>query len=202
LKSAVALRTILRRVSLHVLSQHQSHIAQYRFRASLLSAEGAKRFPGRYHRKGGAPALYFADTPLTAIFEVDRAVDLGGIQLSGLANPGILISVKFELSDVLDLTDPEIIALLGTSHQELTGSWMSMNPAPTQVLGEAAYETGRIVAIKAPSAANRQHEAATNLVVFRDRLSPKQHKMAIHDPYNWLELTNPRGRKRTRGTQT
>ena len=186
MKSPSALRKILLRVDLHVLSQHFSHIAQYRYRKSLLSVKGAKAFPGRYHRKGGAPALYFADTPLTAIYEVDRAVDLGGIQLAGLANPGILITVNFELSDVLDLTDPAIVNLLGTSHQELTGSWLTFDPAPTQLLGEAAHECGRIVAIKAPSAANRKGGNATNLVVFRDRLDRQRHRMLIHDPQNWL----------------
>jgi RES domain-containing protein len=192
-KSPSALRKILQRVDLHVLSQHFSHIAQYRYRKTLLSTRGAKAFPGRYHKKGGAPALYFADTPLTAIYEVDRAVDLGGIQLAGLANPGILITVSFELSDVLDLTDPAIVSLLGTSNQELTGSWLNVDPAPTQILGEVAHACGRIIAIKAPSAANRNRGNATNLVVFRDRLDRRRHKMMIHDPHNWLGYS---GKKR------
>lgn len=183
MKSASALRSALSRVNLHVLSQHFSHIAQYRYRDKLLSTKGAKAAPGRYHRKGSAPALYFADTPLTAIYEVDRVVDSGGIQLAGLGNPGILITVTFELTDVLDLTDPAVVKKFGTSHQELTGSWLNANPAPTQILGEQAHACGRIVAIKAPSAA---HHKGTNLVVFRDRIDLRKHKMSIYDPLDWL----------------
>jgi RES domain-containing protein len=185
LNSRSELKKALSSVALHVFSGNLSHIVQYKYRHSLLSVRGARLSPGRYHKKGGAPALYFADTPLTALYEVDRAIDLGGIEIAGLAAPGIIVSVQFELSDVLDVTDPAVVQLLGTSRQELTGSWMYQDPAPTQMLGEAAHDSTRIVAIRAPSAA-RGGEDANNLVVFHDRVDPHRHRMVIHDPHRWL----------------
>lgn len=185
MKTGAALRSALNRADLHYFSGYLSHIAEYQFRGSLLSVTGTRKKAGRYHAKNGAPALYFADTPITAIFEVERAVDLAGILVGGLAVPGVIITVEFELDGVLDLTNPSIRKILGTTLQELTGSWMTAKTiSPTQRLGEAAHRSGRITAIKAPSAAHHRR-GAYNLVVFRDRVRPA-HKMEIHDPGRWL----------------
>ena len=73
---------------------------------------------------------------------------------------------------VLDLANWNVQQALGTNLQELTGNWRLINAqnklAPTQILGEAAYNLQSIEALKVPSARDPN---TYNLVVFPDRLS-------------------------------
>lgn len=166
-----------------------SHIALYKWRRSLLSEEGAKERPGRYHIVGGAPAIYFAGDPVTALFEVGR---LFRARYAVAAPPGILLSVRVQLNGgVLDLRDRAITTLLGTSRQELTGQWLTKDIAPTQLLGETAHELGHIVALHAPSAADPSGCAET-VIVFKDRLPSTSGNIRIHDPENWLGRSSAR----------
>ncbi len=85
--------------------------------------------------------------------------------------PRILLSVDYALVAVVDLTDPAVLAALGTNVEELCTPWRPHNavgrPSLTQELGAAVHATGRIEALRAPSARDR---AAHNLVAFPDRL--------------------------------
>ncbi|MBW4494880.1 MAG: RES family NAD+ phosphorylase [Oscillatoria princeps RMCB-10] len=76
------------------------------------------------------------------------------------------------MSAVLDITAFDSQNTLSTNLQELTGNWRLMNAlgqiAPTQTLGEAAYNLQTIEALKVPSARDPN---SYNLVVFTDRLS-------------------------------
>jgi len=82
----------------------------------------------------------------------------------------------------LDLTDAGTLAALGTTEQEMTGTWVKAAHPPTQVLAQAAYDSGRIAGIKYGSA---KHAGGVNLVVFPDRIS-----LSVG---NYLEVYDPHG---------
>jgi len=76
-------------------------------------------------------------------------------------NPDLVLSVQCELRRVLDLTSGEPYARFGTSRDELINSSPSrfiLNArgklTPTQELGAACAISGKISALKVPSAAN------------------------------------------------
>ncbi len=184
-----ALRAALERAPLSLFAANVSHIALYKWRDSLLSPKAARERAGRYHIAGGSPALYFADNPVTALYEVGR---MFRAQYAVAAPPGILLSVRLELaSGVLDLRKRAVQALLGTSRQELTGQWLTEDLAPTQLLGETAYELGNIVAVHAPSAADPSGLSET-VVIFKDRLPVVGGTIEIHDPEDWLHAMSGR----------
>jgi RES domain-containing protein len=122
----------------------------------------------RYTPKGGASALYLAQTAEVAQLEVGAVVDIGGrVQLAG-SRPYVLLQVKVQLNAVLDLLDERVRATLGTNLQELTGNWRLAKDVPTHVLGAAAAACGRFDGLVAPSS---KQPARAILVVFTDRLS-------------------------------
>jgi len=158
-------------LNLATTAGHWVHVSKYRYVDSLLSAEGAQHSPGRYHRQGEIPALYFAQSPITALLEVGMLFGGPSEFVVRRGEPHLLVVVELEIpSAVLDMTDEANHKLFKTEYQELTGEWlMSDNPA-TQRLGKAAYDSKRVVAIRYPSAKWRGEELEPNLVVFRDRL--------------------------------
>jgi hypothetical protein len=76
-----------------------------------------------------------------------------------------------------------VLAALGTTEQEMTGSWVKTVRPPTQSLARIAYDSARIVGIKYRSA---KHPSGFNLVVFPDRISVS--------PGNYLEVYDPHGK--------
>jgi hypothetical protein len=100
-------------------------------------------------------------------------------------HPWVLMCVEGIVSPVLDLTDSATLQILGTNLQEITGSWVLAAHPPTQVLGQAAYDSGRIAGIRYASAKNVGK--GDNLVVFPDRLdlSPTN-SLEVHDPHRFL----------------
>jgi RES domain-containing protein len=161
-----------------------THVTRYRYHESMLSAIGAKHLNGRFHVQGTVPALYFAESPLTALLEVEALFGSSGEFVVNRSFPHVLVSVELVIPrGVLDLTAPENLALFQTSMQELTGSWFYDDAPATQRMGRIAYEKGRIVAIKYPSARWRGQFVQPNMVVFRDRLAATPGcKMVVYDP--------------------
>jgi thioesterase domain-containing protein len=98
-----------------------------------------------------------------------------------------MVSVEITVeSHVLDLTQPSNQKLLGTTTQELTGSWLLEKNSPTQRLGRAAYASRRIHAIKYPSSKSTKRIQA-NLVVFLNRMvSVTSSHMVPYDPESTL----------------
>ena len=141
------------------------------FAGTALSSIGSFRRGGRYNPKEAFEALYLADTPITALQEINLIKVTDEAILSAKGSPRLLLSVEVTLSAVLDLTTSEMQSTLSTNLQELTGSWLAMNAdghlAPTQALSAAAYDRKTIEALRVPSAQDPQ---ATNLVIFPDRL--------------------------------
>ena len=142
----------------------------------------SKLFGQRFTPKGSFDTGYLASDAITALMEV-KAVMVGPAgPLSPASHPWVLVSITGAVQNVLDVTDPAVQLLLGTSTSELTGAW-AFSPAglpPTQVLGEAAFACGRIHAIKYHSAKNTGF--GTCLAVFPTHLNPVTETLTVVDP--------------------
>jgi RES domain-containing protein len=133
-----------------------------RWRDSPLSAIGSVRAGGRYNVPNTFPVLYCADSQMTALLEVEALFITADGKLHGAPrDPDLVLSLHCELARVLDLTDDRFHGELGTSHDELVSlipSRFILNArgyeTPTQSLGAACSFSGRISALKVPSAAN------------------------------------------------
>ena len=159
------------------------------FAETALSSIGSFRRGGRYNPKGAFEALYLADTPLTALQEVNLIKVTDAAILGVKSSPRLLLSVEVALRAVLDLTTTQVQAALGTNLQELTGSWLAVNAygqtAPTQALGAAASNSREIEALRVPSA---QDPRAANLVIFPDELR-KGSRVRVYDDSGLIDAT-------------
>lgn len=146
-----------------------------RWRDSPLSAIGSVRTRGRYNIPNSFPVLYCADSQMTALLEVQALFATADGRLQGVPrNPDLVLSIRCELARVLDLTVDTFYRELGTTREELvsfTPSRFILNArgeeTPTQRLGAACSFSGRISALKVPSAAN---EAGFCIDMFQDSL--------------------------------
>lgn len=159
------------------------------FAGTALSSIGSFRRGGRYNPKEIFEALYLADTPITALQEINLIKVTDEAILSAKGSPRLLLSVEVTLSAVLDLTIPEMHNTLSTNLQELTGSWLVMNAtghlAPTQALGAAVHDRKTIEALRVPSA---QDPRAKNLVIFPDRLRQGS-QVRVYDDSGLIDAT-------------
>jgi hypothetical protein len=92
------------------------------------------------------------------------------------------------VSNVLDLTDDAIRRQLGTTSAELTGEWAYTQAiagiAPTQILGQAAFDCG-ILGLKYDS--SKHITGGKALVVLTDHLAAnKPSFLEIFDPHGNL----------------
>ncbi len=139
---------------------------------------GAVLHGARFTPAGSFPTLYLACDPTTALAEVGSAFSHPALITITIArNPIVVLSVDGVIADVVDLTVGAIRVFLGTNASELTGSWILENPAPTQILGRAAYDCGVITALKYPSS---KHPTGWCLAIFTDRLR--------RNPANYVEV--------------
>ena len=144
---------------------------------------GASKMAGaRFTPKGGFDSIYLAYDPITAFIEVSALILLPGGPVPLRSSPWVVVSVEGIVLNVLDLTDPAILAPLKTTVQEMTGTWLTSANPPTQILGQAAYDSGKITGIKYGSA---KHTNGLNLVVFPDRITAAAG--------NFLEVYDPQG---------
>ena len=130
---------------------------------------GAAKLAGaRFTPQGGFDSIYLAHDPITAFIEVSALVLLPGGPVPVRTAPWVVVSVDGILNNVLDLTNARTLAALDTTAQEMTGPWAATPHPPTQLLGQLAYDSGRIAGIKY---ASTKHPGGSNLVVFPDRIS-------------------------------
>ncbi|WP_158819794.1 RES family NAD+ phosphorylase [Granulicella sp. S156] len=133
-----------------------------RWRADPLSAIGAFERGGRFNAPRMFPILYSADSQLTALLEVEALFVDAEDRLRGAPrNPDLILTLDCTLLRVLDLTVANLYADLGTSYEELVSNTPSRflsnarnQETPTQQLGQACFRSGRISALKVPSAVN------------------------------------------------
>ena len=161
---------------------------------------GPSRRGARFNPKGGFGSIYLASDFLTALEEVGAVLNRPEIPPSTLRTPPwTLFAVEGFLERVLDLTDPGTQHRLGTSLAELTGDWRYSQALhlrgeaplpPTQLLGKAAYESGRITALKYHSA--RRVGEGLGFAVFADRLvKGRASYLEIYDPDALIQQVLP-----------
>ena len=145
-----------------------------------LYASGSKLAGMRFTPKGSFDSLYLANDPVTALAEVNSLIMLPGGPVPMAARPYTIVAVNGIVSRVLDLCDATVLATLKTTEMEMTGAWATSVTPQTQVLAQAAYDSGIVAGIRYGSAKN---PGLKNLVVFTERLveSPTDY-LEVHDP--------------------
>jgi len=142
----------------------------------------AKHAGARFTTNGRFDSIYLAHDPITAFIEVSALFLLPGDRVPVRSASWVVISVDGIVNDLLELTHPATLAMLGTTAQEVTGRWATLPHPPTQLLGQSAFDSGRITGIKYASA---KHPGGINLVVFPDRIPVAAG--------NYLEVYDPHG---------
>ncbi|MGC2504299.1 MAG: RES family NAD+ phosphorylase [Silvibacterium sp.] len=153
---------VLERAPLTPYSGFSYRVIADKWRDSPLSAIGAVQRGGRYNAPHTFPVLYSADSQLTALLEAEALFTTADGQLQGVPrDPDLILTIKCSLERVLDLTVPTLYDALGASHAELVSSIPSRfilnarnEETPIQQLGSACSHSGRISALKVPSAAH------------------------------------------------
>lgn len=165
------LENALKEVSLSHNGGNVHRCVAGRYIRSLASTRGSMIADNRYTRQGRFPALYTSYIPNLAMLEVTQSPIFQGAFPGAAGVSHFIFSVKADMGNVLDLTVPEVREMLGTNIQELTGDWKHMNAeeqdAPTQILGQAAFDSGLIHAIRYPS---KIDVSKANLVIFKERI--------------------------------
>jgi RES domain len=164
-----------------------------------LWAGGPGLYGSRFNPKGSFGGLYLASDPVTALEEVGALFETPGAPPMTLRTPPwTVFAVEGVLERVLDLTDLRVQNRLSTTIAELTGDWRFSQTLhlrgeaplpPTQRLGKAAYESGRIVAMKYHSA--RRAGQGINVVVFADQLSKGSSFLEVYDPSDKIRQRLP-----------
>jgi hypothetical protein len=94
----------------------------------------------------GIKALYAAEDEAAAEGEVYQHHGLAGVKSE--RPPDVVYQVEVKLQFVVDLTEMGTIFEIDTNPAELVAAWRPLSPsAPTQILGQAAYDSGRIEGI-------------------------------------------------------
>ncbi len=151
---------MLERAPLTPYTEPSYRVIADRWRDNPLSAIGAFERGGRYNAPRTFPMLYTANTQMTALLEAEALFTTADGQLRGAPrDPDLILTLECAFLRVLDLTGPDLYADLGTSYDELVSAVPSrfiLNArkklTPTQQLGEACFRSGRISALKVPSA--------------------------------------------------
>ena len=160
------------------------HLLTRRSRLRPLWGGAARAEGGRFTPRESFDSIYLAGNAVTAFAEVQALLLLASGRLQPLAAPWVVMTVTGIVSAGLDLSDVPTREHLDTNEQEISGFWKTGGLTPTQRLGLAAFDGGRIVGIKYPSAKDRDGD---NLVVFPDRLTltPTDY-LEVHDPHGHL----------------
>jgi RES domain-containing protein len=160
LHSIERLIQVLKNTPLVASPEFTYRVIAEKWRDSPLSAIGAFERGGRYNAPHTFPVLYSAGSPVTALREAEALFMTADGQLQGVPrDPELVLTLECTLFHVLDLTVADLYSELRTSREEL----VSLEPSrfivnarneetPTQQLGLASVQSGRISALKVPSA--------------------------------------------------
>ncbi len=186
----------LKRLTPNVEKGFVFRIIDIKYQTTALSAIGSLKSGGRYNigesfSAQQFSALYASDSPITALLERESLLHSNSGLIPNLTPPYLLLSLKYTLQSVLDLTDTYNQNTLGTNLQELTGNWRVFKfrdqIAPTQELGKAVYDLQTIEALKVPSQYNIN---SYNLVIFPERLLPNSF-IEVYDPSGTIQARLP-----------
>lgn len=115
---------------------------------------GARRHGARYTPKGSFDTLYLA-SDLETLGQEIGAVLGGSHRVSPSKDPFTVVHVRGHLTHVLDLREPAVRDVLGTTREELGSPWRLDPSPPTHRLGAAVHESRRFCALGSPSARGR-----------------------------------------------
>ena len=153
----------------HPLEQTFFRVIHAKYAATALSAVGSYRFGGRYNPAGSFEVLYLADSPVTALEEVEALLRSGAALQGVKGPPRILLSVECRLQAVVNLKDS--LTSLDLHLSDIISPWrdsLRRGETPvTHTLSTLAYKRGDVEALLFPSAKNPE---TLNLAVFPDRL--------------------------------
>jgi RES domain-containing protein len=169
LPSASHTGTLFRRVTLAALQSVKPH--------QFLYSLGGGKEGARFTPKSGPSSLYIAEDELTAEAESKQ----GGFEnfRKTAAPPSVVYSLKVSLKAVLDLTDARVVKKIGSSRAELAATWRPhRKKAPTQILGLAAFNSGKFDALRYRSTKNPK---GICYVIFTPRLDGDSF-VELHDP--------------------
>lgn len=142
---------------------------------------GSKRHGQRFTPKGSFDSVYLAQTVDTALLEAQAVFRTSAGLSPTVSNPTTLVTVETVVFNILNTCHPEIQHELGTSTSELTGAWAHVPDGgrpPTQILGAAAYQSGKLHGIQYTSSKN---PPALCLCVFVDRLDASHELLRVID---------------------
>jgi RES domain-containing protein len=137
----------------------------------LLTGDGSLKHGGRYNPKGAFRSIYGSLELDTATAEV-----LAHHRRQGRPDPEadvfpfVVVSLKVEVTRLLDLTDPAVRRTLKVRLTDLIGDWQDTQnlgqEALTQAIGRLARAAG-FQGLLVPSAAKPREQ---NIVLFRDKI--------------------------------
>jgi RES domain-containing protein len=135
-----------------------------------LSAIGSRIRGGRYNRKGAFEAFYIANTQETALYETEAIFKFAGVVVGVRQPPRVMLSLEYNLHDIVDLRTPTALATLGVTIDDLKQPWKLAQAEDRPVLTQRIGAAARAVDIEALLVPSARVDAGANLVVFPDRL--------------------------------
>lgn len=128
------------------------------------------RFSAANPTSHGPRMLYLGENHQVAIYEVGALLGDPNQPISNPKGSWVLMSLRVQLHQVADLSNPAQQRLIATNDQELTGAWgNAAGTAPTQLLGAALFDVPSLEGFIYPSS----KAGSLNLAVFMDKLSDK-----------------------------
>ena len=172
-----------RAVALHYLIPKPAPVP--RVKPQPLWGIGSKRFGGRYTPKNSFETVYVAKDMVTALTEAQAVISIpSGPAFTIVGEPWVIVTIQGILSSVLDLTQAATMRAIGSSYQELTGTWRSVpgqtGEPPTHMLGRLCHSSRRFDGICYPSSKNPP--SGVCVAVFPDRLR-KPAYLEVYDPH-------------------
>ena len=109
----------------------------------------AGRRRNRFTPQNGPKSIYFGEDEDVGSAEVKRSAFLGSFAKKS-AEASVIFWAKVHLPDcVLDLTDAAVLAALGATDAEIYDpDWRDLRRSSPELLGAAAFQSGRFTAIK------------------------------------------------------
>ncbi|MCI0700624.1 MAG: RES family NAD+ phosphorylase [Planctomycetia bacterium] len=144
----------------------------------------------------GPRTLYLAEDPATAYYEANWEELRRTQDQPHTARPPVTailcVGAEFGLMPILDLTLPEVRAVLGTTLTEIQGIWVSYQAqgvlSPTQSLGQEVFNHALYHAIRYPSVRN---PGGICLAVFTQLLAHPERITLDDSAHSGLQQTIP-----------
>lgn len=141
---------------------------RYANRRDLLSGEGSRLHGGRWNPPGSCDAVYAALDAESAFHELLHSYRAYGVPLVS-ATPLVLVAIRVNLQEVLDLTDGRLRQRIHVSRQDLLeGDWLKTQESGAEALSQCM---GRIAcALGCEGLVVPTRRTTPNLVVFPGNL--------------------------------